>query len=562
MRYHPAVLPAGLTLVHPSLQFLFGCWLGIALAVVPAQALDLAALPPPDPLQFLAVQRSAALFNAQSPQSRHSVRMVIYGQSITQQQWAWDLVSQVHGWHPGAFITAEVRAIPALDASFLIQTAESDIFPFHPDVIVFHAYGPYGPGLEWERLLRAFRARTTADVILLGNHPLKDLELEEPAQPAEMLPDSQAWLNYVTTSTLATELGFCFPDNRSAFKAYLKATHQPVRAILADNLHLNTLGSDVQFAVVRPFLQAPRFTPALDPFNNGRVQTHPIGDGGPDWVGGRLRFEFVGNRLDAIAAPGSGRRCQVRVDGQEPTSMPSGMGHRRSSAWRGDPYLRPALLQVGFTQKPLVEHWTVTVTDEDPRRPEYLGFEVSGSRTGPDGTGTTTNVFVSNSGRVRIAPENWSLIMRPRISQLGLKIEWVTETWAVDDYVPAYLEGDDLEPVTTLVNDLPDGPHVLELLAESPEAVPALAALRVYHPAGPMPGTEVPRNAEVPPTLRLLSLPDRALAAWPGTALNWSLFRQPTLDARWAAVPATTNRGGFSHLFLPTDGPTGFFRLE
>ncbi|MCW5560145.1 MAG: hypothetical protein KIT22_20190, partial [Verrucomicrobiae bacterium] len=203
-----------------------------ALFSVPVRALDTSMLPPPDPWRYLPLQRTQALLAASNDEHPHPVRILFYGQSITLQRWWLSTADELRRLFPKARLEIANRAISSFKAPLLIKTAEADVYPYHPDLILFHCYGGLDPGPEWEQLLRRFRARTTADVILLGNHVTSDDEIAEPTDPAAISYRSEAWLNYVLSPALVQELGFCFPDNRTAWKAYLKARDLPASALL------------------------------------------------------------------------------------------------------------------------------------------------------------------------------------------------------------------------------------------------------------------------------------------------------------------------------------------
>ena len=534
--------------------------LALAVGTVRAQSVDQSLLPPADPWALLAVQRSAALINASTPGRIYPVRVVIYGQSICLQKWAFDLLRNLRAWHPQSRFITENRSISSFQMDYLLETANADIYPFRPDIIILQAYGFYGPGGAWERIQREFRSRTTADVIMLSNHPLRDYELTEPTVPGTIPHGTEAWLNYEAGPALANEVGICRPDNRSGLKAYLTAAKLPVKAVLSDFIHFNDFGGDIQMALLRPYLCAPSFHPALDPMNNARIQTHPLVAGGLDWVNGRLRLEFVGNRVDLIAAAGSPGRCRVLVDGAPPTDLPSGMGYHRSARWAADPGYHPGLLRVGFIRKPLLERWTLTVTGVDPDNPNSLQFEVSGAITGPDGEGISTHEFVSRSGRVRIAPGHWNHRARP-VVRVGDQLVWDAEERAVDLYGTGVVADPMVETSTTLIHDMVDGPHVLELIAEDASRPPPIAAVRVFHPAGDLFGME--RDSAGTPTLRVLSNGREAIAVWPKAATDWQLMSQDPASARW--LPASEAPGpAYSYAVrrIPGSTPVELLRLN
>ena len=114
------------------------------------------------------------------------------------------------------------------------------------------------------------------------NHPVVDWELAEPTDPARIhfdldpVHDGQAWLNYIRTPALCGELGLCNPDNRSIWKRFLAANGLRL-ADLQDSIHFNKRGSDLWKEILRPYLGAARLNPPIDPFNNSRVRTYPVG---------------------------------------------------------------------------------------------------------------------------------------------------------------------------------------------------------------------------------------------------------------------------------------------
>ncbi|HRI14809.1 MAG TPA: hypothetical protein PLX89_17570 [Verrucomicrobiota bacterium] len=546
------------------MRSLIPAWLAGAVVLLhpfPACAIDTSSLPAADPGKFLALQRSQALLAASTKTNPHPVRILFYGQSITLQEWWLKTRDELRRLFPEANLIIDNRAISGLNASFLIKTAETDVYPFRPDLIFFQAYGPYGAGKEWESLLSQFRARTTADVILLGNHVLSNNELNETTDPA-LATDTrtEAWVNYVFSPKIARERGFCFPDNRTAWKAYLRANGLPVSALLKDNIHLNAEGSELLFSVVRFYLKVPRQVPQLDPFNNTRVTTWAVGTAALAWTSNRwLRLPFLGNRVDAITTSGARGQFDVRVDGVPPSNLPSSRGHGRVSSWLTEPVMRPALLKVGFEQPPISEKWTLKVTAIDRSDANQFKFSLSGSITGPDGEGDSRESFVSNSRRVTIAPEDWFRGASP--GPIGAVVGWTSDIRTPDQFFADVSPGQIGEVATTLINDLADGEHVLELFATPGADLSAIVALRTYHPGGGMPGTERDRSGN--PQLRVLPLENRWLTFWPRDGTSWRGFRRSSLNA--TVQPLTQTAQLFDDLnaaYVSLDEELGFFGLE
>jgi hypothetical protein len=95
------------------------------------------------------------------------IRVVVYGQSITAQPWSVSTLRRYAAGFPGRQWVIENRCIGGVTASYLERLAESEVFSFHPDLVVFHAYGDV---LAYGRLLAALRSRTTAEVMVMNNH--------------------------------------------------------------------------------------------------------------------------------------------------------------------------------------------------------------------------------------------------------------------------------------------------------------------------------------------------------------------------------------------------------
>jgi len=519
---------------------------------------------PANPVQLLAVQRSAALLSGGTPEHRRPFRFVIYGQSISQQAWAWEFMRELAPAFRNAEVYGHLQAIASFQANYLVETAEADIYPLHPDLIIFHCYGAYGPGEAWEQVLRNFRSRTTADIILIGNHLVADWELNEPTNPAEIRHESNpkahgpAWANYLRIPALSQELGLCNPDTRSAWKRYLRDHQLKPADLLRDGLHLNKRGSDLLKAILNPYVHAPRLSPPLDPMNNARVQTIPVGSGSLKWSEGRLRLAFVGNRVDLIAEGGKGGPCRVLIDDRPPSSWPSGTGHSRSSSWAGEDLQRPALLRVAHEVPLTPETWTLTIREVDPVSRRRFSFAVQGSVTGPDGEGVSNEPFVSTSRKVVIQTNHWNLLVVPTNSQVGTRIVWKAQLRSVDRYEPLPLKPPTVETVAHLVDDLPDGPHVIELLADDPGHPPPIRALRVFHPAGEMPGVEMTLR----PTggFRWLKSGGNQLTAWPAAQTGWmSEINRSPMAGRVARLGTPVEAFGFRAWITPFEAPESEF---
>ena len=104
-----------------------------------------------------------------SPTNRHPVKIVFYGQSITAQHWWWSVARELRERFPHADLRVMNRSIGGHTMPVLLQTAEADLFPEYPDLVVLRAYEMYKDG-SLETMVRNLRSRTTAEILLMNHH--------------------------------------------------------------------------------------------------------------------------------------------------------------------------------------------------------------------------------------------------------------------------------------------------------------------------------------------------------------------------------------------------------
>ena len=112
-------------------------------------------------------------------------------------------------------------------------------------------------------------------------------------------------------------------------------------------------------------------------------------------------------------------------------------------------------------------------------------FEVEGSITGPDGTGFSTEPFVSKSGRVAIDPGEWGVKraydLRHQRTPNGFEVRWRVIPMFVDTYRSPRIADPSKEYAITVVQGLPNARHTLELVARD-KTIPPVHSIRVYRP--------------------------------------------------------------------------------
>ena len=88
------------------------------------------ALPPRVPQELgQNIQRTMSLLATSTPQRRNKVRILFYGQSITEQDWWKQVADDLKKRFPNADLDVQNRAIGGFASQLLIRPAEHDVFP-------------------------------------------------------------------------------------------------------------------------------------------------------------------------------------------------------------------------------------------------------------------------------------------------------------------------------------------------------------------------------------------------------------------------------------------------
>jgi hypothetical protein len=466
------------------------------------------------------IQRTMTLLATSTPKQRHRVRVLFYGQSLTKQDWTRDVTEYLRRQFPYADLVTANRAIGGHSSQYLIQTLAHDVYAFYPDLIIFHDFGAAN---LYEQIIADILRHTTAEILIQTDRPAwihMDGVADDPAKAkAEAYSERNS---FEILPALARKYGCEIVDLRRPYIEYLTQNHLKATDVLSDGAHFTQQGDYVVAELTERHL---RYDPALaaeqrkDPALAAEQRRDPALAAEPrkdlaltakqredpalavetrpdpvrsyeigrdlQWTNGRLRVEFEGNRVDAIAGPGGAYHAalaEVWIDGKRPSEMPELYFITRPSDTFAVDW--PAVNRVTAIQPLLVEDWTLKVTEVNADESQ-LRFEVTGSRTGPDGAGVSSEHFVSRSGRVVIEPDVWGVkrafdyahVATPK----GFEVHWRVVPMFQDIYIAPRFEDPSAEYETTLALGLPAGKHTLELVAKE-GSVPPLQAIRVYDP--------------------------------------------------------------------------------
>jgi hypothetical protein len=401
------------------------------------------------------IQRTLRLLATSSAARPNRVRILFYGQSITQSAWSRKVATDLHAKYPHALLEVENRALGGFASERLLETAETDLYPWQPDLVIFHVYGAHD---RYRELIARVRERTSAEVLLQTDHVTAAADLREPLGSRDNPPDAEHWSGFMNQAFLPSlveryQVALC--DLRSAWKSYLRATSLTPDALLSDAVHLNAQGDRLMASLIesclayRPELRSPA----------------------EDWVeelAPSARSSFVGQRVVAIVAPGTGS-THVKIDGAAPSSL--GLSRfARAHIEGGDKW--PPVHGIAHRAPLIPETFTLTVR----RRAAHYTFQVQGSRTGDDGDGRTDTLFVSRSGRLVIEPADWDIPYAFELAGLPVP-ETFSVTLRVEPHAVDAFAATNEERAVTLASGLSEGPHVLELEGNAP-----LRKLIVYRP--------------------------------------------------------------------------------
>lgn len=429
--------------------------------------------PPADPSALgVGIQRTMTLLATSTLKHRHHVRILFYGQSITEQEWSKSVADDLRRRFPNADLEIENRAIGGFASQLLIRPAEHDLYPFAPDLLIFHVYGANG---EYEQIIQNVRTRTSAEILMQKDHVAAVGVADKPDEKA----DKGLWwdwkMNHEFLPEIARKYGCGLVDVRTGWLDYLKSNDLKPQALLKDGVHLNAHGNFLMAELVKRYLV---YRPDL-PKENWQTLTQTVTVGKTaTWKHGRLVVPFDGNRVDIIASGKGGNQTtgRVLIDGKKPSDFP---GVYRLTRPQPGPWSPLALVRVNHDAPLIEENWTLKITSVNADSTQW-SFDVSGSVTGADGSGSSAAPFVSKSGRVRIEPEAFFRNPAQSVTN-GYEIHWQVLPMFVDVYTPPKAGSDGREAVTTVAQGLPNGKHTLEIVADDGGSVP-VQAVRVYRP--------------------------------------------------------------------------------
>ncbi len=436
------------------------------------------------------IARTLSIIRGSSPNDRKVLKVLFYGQSITRSGWHEAVVEHWRQIYPNTVFVVENRALGGFPSQALVRTTEQDIAAFYPDLIIFHVYGDHR---DYEKIIRLFRSRTAADIIVQTDHgdvmpdPRCDegihLTLSRPAGCAGLLWYHQRMWNdemsYHKIPAMARKYALAVEPQRDWWRGYLLRTGSSPSDLLSDEIHPNARGKEL----IAEFFN--KYFDGLVSQYNGEmahdVDSLHLTEQERDSGSANVRIE--GTRLELVSDRPLTAWPAVSVDGQSPTNLDGCYQVSRTSSIETVPDW-PAIRRIVLMHDRVAENWTATLSDFSSDQKEF-NFAVQGDKSGPQGTGSSEGTFVSSSGKLQIEPGDWMVERAWEHSKVPLHSSFRVN-WSVD-YVcggkPEVLDRGDgtTEYRYVLATGLTDTEHSIDL-KDSTEDLGKIDRLIVYRP--------------------------------------------------------------------------------
>lgn len=322
-------------------------------------------------------------------QPNREFRILVYGQSISVQQWWQEVKAYFEKKYPNTKFNIINKAIGGFSSERLKITATNDIASFYPDLILFHDYGNEE---DYEKIIRIIQSKTTADIAIQTDH---------------MADQGQEWHDLhsnVWMPELCKKYGLALLDIRKYWKQYLKDNNLEIKDLLVDGVHLNDHGDYVMAAIIKNYFDNLSYQGAIDK----RIK---ILKRGKDFSVKKdmITLSFTGNRIDVQAdATAKATPIRLMVDGEALKANKGCYYYTRPALQSNNTFLTKIgfLIAMDLPGKLQEEDWSLTVISIDSVKQQMV-YALKGSKTGEDGTGNSSELFTSKSGKISIKPDYW-----------------------------------------------------------------------------------------------------------------------------------------------------------
>jgi hypothetical protein len=437
------------------------------------------------------IARTLEIIRTSTPANRKVLKVLFYGQSITRSGWHEQVVAHWRQKYPNTEFVVQNRALGGFPSQALIRTTEQDIAAFYPDLIVFHAYGDHR---AYEKIIRLFRSRTTADVILQTDHAnsLPDPPCAEgfalsmhkqPGCSGVIWVHQRLWndeMSYHKIPSLAKKYGLAVELQRIWWRDFLLRTHIAPESMLKDDIHPNEKGK----AMIAGYFN--QYFDNLVEHWNGETEHNvmSLSVARDQSSAGQTTVNFDGARLEILANKPLAAWPTTTVDGVPLNDIDGCYQVTRASTLETVPDW-PAIRRISLNHDHVPEDWTATLTRISPDQTSF-DFTLKSSVSQDGGSGTGNQNFVSQSGRLSIDSQDWMLVRAFDGRFVPLKAPYVVH-WSVINTCNGQPEVIDLgngamQYRYLLAAGLSNGKHDV-LLKFPPNDLADVTELRAYTPS-------------------------------------------------------------------------------
>lgn len=418
--------------------------------------------------------RTMHLLQSSTAEKPNTVKILVYGQSISVQDWWLEVKRSVQSRYPHAHLIMENKAIGGFASQLLCKTVEMDVSTFYPDLVLLHIYGS---NQLYDSVLYTIRSRTAAEVAIQTDH----------------FTGENAWsdtMSYHFLPAMAEKYKCDLINVRDPWKKYLEDHQLKPKDLLKDEVHLNQYGEFLMAELIKPlFHYKSKFYP--DPF--GLCTTLVAGK---DFKvrNKQLVLPFSGNRVDVVVRENqSSVSAKILLDELPPSEFQGTYYRSRPYSINGKdwPWSLPAMIHMQHLTPWITEEWTCKFTEATAPYEDF-SFEITGSVTGKDGSGKASEDFVSVSRRVIINKGDaekggdWHLnrsfkVMKTEVHP-GDEVRWETYSISTDGWHTVNGNKMNGEGILTLFQGVPNKNHVLKIVPLERQKKLPIEEIKIYRP--------------------------------------------------------------------------------
>jgi len=418
--------------------------------------------------------RTMHLLQSSTPEKPNTVKILVYGQSISVQDWWLEVKRNIQSRYPAANLIMENKAIGGFASLMFCITVEMYVSTFYPDMVLLHIYGS---NQLYDSVLYTIRSRTAAEVAIQTDH----------------FTGENAWsdtMSYHFLPAMAEKYKCDLINIRDPWKKYLDEHQLTPKDLLKDEVHLNKYGEFLMAELIKPLFEyKSKFN--ADPFGlcTTLVAGKDFNFSKKQWM-----IPFTGNRVDVVYLENhSPVKAKVMLDDRRPSEFQGTYFMTRPYASNGKawPWNLPAMIHIEHQTPWIAEEWTCKFTEATAPYEDF-SFEISGSVTGKDGSGRASEDFLSASKRVIItkgdceAGGDWHLNRSFKVMKTtanpGDEVKW--KTYSISTDVIQLETGLKMngKAILTLFQGVPNTCHMLTITPVKGEEKMNIQEIKVYRP--------------------------------------------------------------------------------